>query len=81
MMVQLVLSDEQAKLLCQADGTVHVVDRAGRDLGHLIPASCKITSSDQDVALAIDRMSAAKSGGVFLTTQEVLQHITAAERS
>ncbi len=78
-MVQIVLNDEQAAILCGAGAIVPVVDRSGRDLGKLVPSQfCANEISerlDPDVALALRRMAEAKSGGTFYTTEEVLEHL------
>lgn len=79
-MVQIVLNDEQAALLRQAGGSIRFVDRTGRDLGQLVPASsAAVSQSDPDIAIALERMNAAAKGGVFYSTSEVLAHLRAAE--
>jgi hypothetical protein len=67
-MVQLVLSDEQAKIIDEARGNVTVCDSRGRYLGHLCPAD-----SPEEIAEAKRRLGTDQRR---YTTAEVLSHLS-----
>ena len=70
-MTQLVLSDEQARLLSSTNEGVELVDQQGRHLGYVA-----LGFSPNDIAEAARR---AGSDGPWYTTEEVLKHLESLE--
>lgn len=66
-MVQIVMTEAQAKLLAATDERVEIVDANGRRLGTVTRPP-----SDEDVRIARERIA---QGGKRYTTEEVVLHL------
>jgi hypothetical protein len=66
-MVQIVMTEAQAKLFAAADERVEIVDATGRRLGTVLRPP-----SDEDVRIAKERIA---QGGKRYTTEEVVSHL------
>ena len=71
-MMQIVLSDDQAKAVQAATGVVEVRDRQGNLLGYVSPPP-----SDAEIAEASRRL---KSDGPWYTTEQVMGHLKSLEQ-
>jgi hypothetical protein len=66
-MVQIVMTEAQAKLFAATDERVEIVDTSGRRLGTLLRPP-----SDEEVRIARERIA---QGGKRYTTEEVVSHL------
>lgn len=66
-MVQVVMTEAQAKLFAATDERVEIVDAQGRRLGTVTRPPC-----DEDVRIAKERIA---QGGKRYTTEEVVSHL------
>jgi hypothetical protein len=71
-MHQIVVDDQQAKLISEPTESVETRDPRGRHLGYVAHGF-----TDEDVAIALDRLA---SNEPRHTTQEVLDHLRSLER-
>lgn len=72
LMVQVVMTEAQAKLFAAADETVEIVDANGRRLGTVLRPP-----SDEDVRIARERIN---QGGPRFTTEDVVAHLRSLEQ-
>ena len=71
-MSRIVVSDDQARIICAATGIVEICDEQGNHLGYVA-----FGFNSQDVAIARQRLASKEPR---YTTKEVLQHLTERER-
>jgi len=68
-MPHIVVSDDQARIICAATGNVEIRDEHGNHLGYVAHGF-----SDEDIAIAKQRL---RSPEPRYTTAEVMQHLKA----
>lgn len=84
-MIRIVLTEEQTKAITGVSEPIDLVDSSGRMLGRMTPTPPEsdqaLEMTPEDLAEVKRRMAdAARDGGTFYTTQQVLDHLKSLEQ-